>query len=884
MPRFPVTFRRKSTATAEDPNGAIAGPSFRVLERSEGPVKSFDSGARMARVSAHRPKTSTSDIAAEDNLFAGMTNNRSSASSNTTKTTSDNSSRHSAASTAPSSTDYPPYPPQNDDGKPLPRKPVALEDIPPVPKSSSGFLRQAGRTFSFGNKKNSMPSMPPDEPVPAMPETLSQDPATPGSRSRAPTTSTVSTATPPRVDDRDFMMDLGGELSSMLSKFDKRSSVVTLKERNLTANRGVQPSPLKLDASARVEPPQHSWNSQTSHDGLLDSGRAHSPPRTHRAAPPPVPQHNPGPSDRRQSEDDEDTTLLRDSLAATHFLNGSATATGDATSRYHKSHEGSSRFRRTLTETYEDDENMFSNSPARREKFVPNFGLRSKTDPQTKVMTREQFEQYRAEKVRQERMDSTKKDASDSEDDAVNYDDDDEDEAEKTRKLAKQRQKKEAHMAVYRQQMMKVTGESTSNPSPAQPSLSMSMSTPNLTLNDGVGKSRSTSPPSEASSDEDVPLAILQAHGFPNKTRPPTRLTTVPSNPNLRASVAPPPRVAGPGSVSGEGSVVNGGSGGHLPPFARKLPQDPYLGAGLINRPPRESFALGGGAPAASQNPPLPTGGLVGVIASEERSRALRRGSPAAMAPNFQMNGGFDPVAGIPPQMMYPMNVPQMQAPTMTPGDQAQMQMTQQMTQFMQMQMQFMQLMATQGQGQAPVQGQMRPQGHLPTPSLGSLPDIQRNSFLADPMSNDTGNGMGLAPPRGENQMRTMSMVQPSSASWMQQAPQQGLAPSIRIPGTGYAPSIAPSERSNIGLPGRYRPVSSAMQADQSGRTSTMSGALPTMTSKLHMEVRAKPVSNKDDDDDDEEGWEAMKAKREKKKSMWRSKKSFGDEIGALIN
>ncbi|RYP55395.1 hypothetical protein DL769_010200 [Monosporascus sp. CRB-8-3] len=884
MPRFPVTFRRKSTATAEDPNGAIAGPSFRVLDRSEGPVKTFDGGARMARASAHKPKTSTSDIAVEDNLFAGMTNNRSSASSNTTKTTSDNSSRHSAASTAPSSTDYPPYPPQNDDGKTVPRKPVALEDIPPVHKSSSGFLRQAGRTFSFGNKKNSLSSIPPDEPVPAMPETLSKDPATPGGRSRAPTTSTVSTATPPRVDDRDFMMDLGGELSSMLSKFDKRSSVATLKERNLTANRAIQPSPLKLDASARVEPPQHSWNSQTSHDGLLDSGRAHSPPRTHRAAPPPVPQHNAGPSDHRQSEDDEDTTLLRDSLAATHFLNSSATVTGDATSRYHKSHEGSSRFRRTLTETYEDDENMFANSPARREKFVPNFGMRSKTDPQTKVMTREQFEQYRAEKVRQERMDSAKKDGSDTEDDGVNYDDDEEDEAEKTRKLARQRQKQEAHMAVYRQQMMKVTGESTSNPAPAQPSLSISMSTPNLTLNDGVEKSRSTSPPSDASSDEDVPLAILQAHGFPNKARPPTRLSTVPSNPNLKASMAPPPHVAGPGSVSGEGSVVNGGSGGHLPPFARKLPPDPYLGAGLINKPPRESFALGGGAPAANQNPPLPTGGLVGVIASEERSRALRRGSPAAMAPNFQMNGGFDPVAGIPPQMMYPMNVPQMQAPMMTPGDQAQMQMTQQMTQFMQMQMQFMQLMATQGQGQAPVQGQVRPQGHLPTSSVGSLPDIPRNSFLGDSMSNGMNNGMGLAPPRGEDQMRTMSMVQPSSASWMQQPPQQGLAPSIRVPGTGYAPSIAPSERSNIGLPGRYRPVSSVMQADQSGRTSTMSGALPSMPSKLHTEVRAKPMSNKDDDDDDEEGWEAMKAKREKKKSMWRSKKSFGDEIGALIN
>lgn len=324
-----------------------------------------------------------------------------------------------------------------------------------------------------------------------------------------------------------------------------------------------------------------------------------------------------------------------------------------------------------------------------------------------------------------------------------------------------------------------------------------------------------------------------------------------------------PPQLAGPGSVNGDG-----GGGGRLPPFARKLPRDPYYGAGLINQPPRESFALGGGAPAPSQNLALPTGGLVGVIAKEERAKALRRGSPTPMPTGMPMSGGFDPVAGIPPQMMYPMGMAQMQTPMMTPGDQAQLQMTQQMTQFMQMQMQFMQMMASQGQGQE--QGQLRPpQGHTPSQSLGSIGDMGRNSFL--------GNGLGQ-----DNQMRTMSMVQPSSDSWIQPPQQQGYAPSIRVQGTGYAPSIAPSERSNIGLPGRYRPVSS-MGQNPGSRTSTMSGALPSM-SKLNTEIRATPVSKDDDDDDDEEGWEAMKAKREKKKSMWQSKKNYGSDIGALIS
>lgn len=75
MPRFPVTFRRKSTA--EDPNGPIAEPSFRVLERSElSTGKSFDGGARLAKMTAVAPRTNVSDVAMEDNLFAGLKNNR----------------------------------------------------------------------------------------------------------------------------------------------------------------------------------------------------------------------------------------------------------------------------------------------------------------------------------------------------------------------------------------------------------------------------------------------------------------------------------------------------------------------------------------------------------------------------------------------------------------------------------------------------------------------------------------------------------------------------------------------------------------------------------------------------------------------------------------
>ncbi|KAL7629197.1 hypothetical protein AAE478_000717 [Parahypoxylon ruwenzoriense] len=897
MPRFPVTFRRKSTA-AEDPNGPIAEPSFRVLERSEvSSGKSFDGGARFAKMtapspaSAPPPKSNMPDLAAEDNLFAGLKNNRGSGSSNTTKTASDNSSRHSNASTAPSSTDFPPQ----DDWRNTGRKPVSLTETPvhTTHKNPGGFLKQAGRTFSFGSRKSALPTIPAEDSIPAVPAMPDEyNPGTPGGRSRAETASTVSTATPPKVEDRDFMLDLGGDLSSML-KFDKRASVATIKERNLMANRVSQPSPLHLDHSAPIEPPQHSWNSQHSNDGLLSSGRAYPSHNTSELPPPPVPMHNVHPLERRRSvEDDEDTTLLKDTIAATQFLTSSASGPNGNSSRYRRDDDSAPHFRTTLTESYAkskgDDDNMFDKPVSHPSRISHRIGGRSNSQPQNKVMTPAEFEKYRQDKAREEIMGLVDDKESDKEEED-NYDDD-EDEREKTRQLAKQRRKQEAHMTVYRQQMMKVTGESSPNTHAARSSIAMSMSTPNLLLNDEPSKGVSPSPPSDGSEeDEEVPLAILAAHGFPNKNRPPTRLTNMSSNPNLRASMAQPSYTPGPGSVVGDSSG-QGGNGGRLPPFARKLPQDPYLGAGLINQAPRESFALGGGA--AASNRPVPPGGLIGVIASEERSRALRRGSPAidnarnSLAFNMPsngmpMNGGFDPISGIPPQIMYPMGMPQMPGPMLTPGDQAQIQMTQQMQQFMQMQMQFMQMMASKGQGQEQMQGPPRPQGHMPTQSMGSLGDMPRNSFMGDLMVNNIGHGMNLDVPRPETQMRTMSMVQPSSASWLQ-PPNAGYAPSIHAQGTGYTPSIAPSERSNIGLPGRYRPVSSVVMLDH-GRTSTMSGALPAMHSKLHTEIKVSPAT-KEEDDDDEQGWEAMRAKREKKKSVWRSKKSFGDDIGALIS
>jgi hypothetical protein len=217
-----------------------------------------------------------------------------------------------------------------------------------------------------------------------------------------------------------------------------------------------------------------------------------------------------------------------------------------------------------------------------------------------------------------------------------------------------------------------------------------------------------------------------------------------------------------------------------------------------------------------------------------------------------------------------------MPQPMLTPGDQAQMQMNQQMQQFMQMQMQFMQMMAMNQNGQQPPM--MQPPYGNPAATASMVDVGSRQSMVGEPLAE---------PRRLDAGMRTMSMIQPSSSSFIQHP---GYAGSIRGgPAPGYTPSIAPSERSNVGLPGRYRPVTQSPAAPVPGqhqRASTMSGGLSLARweeskNKSTMNVVTKAGAASDDDDD--EGWENMKAKREKKRSLWKSKKSFGSDFGAML-
>ncbi|CAK7210782.1 hypothetical protein SCUCBS95973_000905 [Sporothrix curviconia] len=1015
MPRFPVAFnRRKSTADNLD-NAAVAGPSFRVLDRSEvvSGTKNFDAAAnaaanaRLSVKSQSMPNTLSVVDPEDDNIFANLNVNRN-------------------VSTAPSSADLntqqfqqqfhqqQQQQHQQEDFRLRNKKLYGDVPVPPIPKSNttSSFLKSAGRTFSFGGQKKHVPIVP-DNQVPQTPPNGSIT-----GRGRSTTTSTVTTATPPKIDE-DFTLDLGGDFSKMLGGgFDKRTSVMTVRDdgaarlalapRTLTGNRLNQPTPtpIQVDVATKIEPSPYSWGSQASNERLLNSNSllGTSPNEN---APPPVPRHA-SPTDRPQTSsggapsvpqhsvppiptsftdsslkrssalfgrrrstidnaaaeaDDEDTVLLKDSLfTVNRFLAGtnltnSAKTSSSPSSRFGRDALGVGYSQvptesasptlgaKAVADDDDEDDNLFDSNLAHSSRMAQRFVARKPSPPRNKVMTPAQFERYRKGKEQEGSGSSaqvTKQDEKDADEEDDNYEDD-EDEVEKSRQAAKQRRKQEAHMVVYRQQMMKVTGEAASG-TPARSSMHFSMSTPNLPTMANAGAGSSPQADSEAGGedeDEEVPLAILAAHGFPNKNRPPTRLSSMMSNPNLRAAAAP--SFQRPQSVVG-GDAAAAANHGRLPVFARNLPQDPY---GLVNSNNRETLNFAGGAPAPSQQANgggLPPGGLVGVIASEERSRAMRRGSPnmeAANRPLTNMMPGqqFDPAAGIPPHMMYPGMG--MQQPMLTPGDQAQIQMTQQMQQFMQMQMQFMQMMASGGGNgmQRPMSSQYGGPGGAPM-NIGMMGgggggmdgmggggmggmnnDVARHSFM------DNGSVMDMQLPRLDMHTRTMSMVQPSSASWMQQPQMTGYAPSIRVQGAnGYAPSIAPSERSNIGLPGRYRPVSqmpagpapselrksmtmssvlgSAVGDSQTSATTTprpnTSGSMSPNENNLNtrgpsptgwdlsrkqkspspLNKAAKAV----DDDDDEEGWAAMKAKRDKKRSLWKSKKTLSSELSSLIS
>lgn len=97
--------------------------------------------------------------------------------------------------------------------------------LPPLPKASSGFsLKNAGRSLSWGrNKATPSPSKGPDD-LPPSP-TIRDDSAP--SRTRAVTASSyASTATPPKIGERDLNLTMGDDFGDMFAGMAHRRSAV----------------------------------------------------------------------------------------------------------------------------------------------------------------------------------------------------------------------------------------------------------------------------------------------------------------------------------------------------------------------------------------------------------------------------------------------------------------------------------------------------------------------------------------------------------------------------------------------------------------------------------------------------------------------------------
>ncbi|PYI10530.1 hypothetical protein BO78DRAFT_404006 [Aspergillus sclerotiicarbonarius CBS 121057] len=930
--------RRKSSSNALEEVQNPPQSSFRVFERPSGDKKSFSDGNLVSkRLSEGQPLYSPSED--DNNIFAS--HNSQPARNLTFEGTSSARARPSTRR----STDGP---------QPEPQSPHTrnLYDIPIPPLS--GAIRAAGRTFSFGGRfsKASAPTPPPQ-------------PSTPGpSRSRGMTTSTSSTATPPRLPDTELQVGkIDDDFQNMFGDIGKRYNVPkdTSQDRDSSGplsgpdallrkdERVSRPAPIDTDRSREVEPSPYSWDSRHSEDGLLttlDSPSEQPATQLHqrnfdtvsagdRRKSIPLPSVTPLATTSHRSLEKPRTTAdkgLRRSGIYSNPRDSVPVEDEDAKlimeSLYTSKRGSQVPFMSDHESDVENDAPLFGHGganttgPGRRES-IPKDSLSSpglsehhldpsiaaharlaaqyekaqpvSTSSSNKIMTPSQFEHYR----QQQELRRSNSDASKSEN-SVESDYDEDDEVEKDREAERQRRKQEAHLSVYRQQMMKVTGQES--PAPAlRPEMDRaSKSAPNLLQpgnTSGSGKS------SDGDEDEEIPLGILAAHGFPNRNRPPSRLTPSSSIPNLRASFQQP-YLSSPASVA-ERDPNNRGS---LPVFARNLPRDPYFGASLVNSSNRESLALGGGSVHGGPSPALPPGGLVGVIATEERARAMRRGSPNTQAMyDYQAGMSVPPVhpGGIPrPYTMMNLSSANMasNSAAVSATEQAQIELSQQMTQMVQMQMQWMQQMIHMQGGQST---QLMPPGG-PPPTLGANVNVR-------PSSMPSAGNMNNAPNGYQNDQRTLSMLDPNVSSRLNSAPMPyvsgGLRPSTPA-GQGYAPSIAPSERSNVGLAPRYRPVSTIQPEfgavgspsmskpwNDENRKSSFSATAPAGSHMSRMTVRPTTSDSKTinaskpnigaelDDEDDDEGWAEMMKKRENKRNNWKMKKetsSFGDLLNAV--
>lgn len=671
----------------------------------------------------------------------------------------------------------------------------------------------------------------------------------------------------------------------------------------LSEKRTFQAEPIKIHPKLDVEPPLTSWDSRGSADNLMSArSDTESPP------PPPPPPHNyssyaPVASESptlqssgtfqdsnaqfarksfmerktyRDSSPEQQPNSMSSSSANSYntpYSSRSATASSTTTNTTPKA----SLAPTTTVYPDSDDEDLFAST-----KVVPkplatssrNFTAPTMTQqapPATaaaggsRVMTQSEFREYQKRKLSQPPADES----SDDED----YED--EEDAIKKREEEEVMRRKNQQMHLAREALRRTT---TAPTNPSRPD---------------TGAGSMTGFPSEVSmtadswEDDDVPLGILAQHGFPNPAR-----NRYPSQPAGAMPSYLPDRPQSAGAMSTLASHTP------LPAFARGLPADPYspyVGGGLVRPMNRESMGfngfargpasvagdsfaggMGGHSPMMYQEAGMSQPSLVDQIQMRDMTKPKYMGGASGKKPQGgPFTGMFGQQMNTSGQPQVPTRMPQMpaQSPMGMPGGQMPMMgmgmgpmgypmgqqgdYAMQMQQFQQMQqmiaMQQFQLQQMQTMQQNPQQQDPRMSTAMPN-----------NGFQGNMMSNGGFLGVpGMPNSMPSQQNRPMSFLSGNGN-------QQQAMGSFMGPGAGYTASIAPSERSTVGLSARYRPVVNHSDSISNGTSMTLQASgdappnKPSFIKGILKKGSPQPHIVVGDNDDADEDWGKLAARKNK--------------------
>ncbi|KAJ8098835.1 hypothetical protein POJ06DRAFT_258127 [Lipomyces tetrasporus] len=315
-----------------------------------------------------------------------------------------------------------------------------------------------------------------------------------------------------------------------------------------------------------------------------------------------------------------------------------------------------------------------------------------------RVMTVSEFEQYR--RTQEETPDPNDDDKNDDSDNEGFFKSDSDSDSELQQEQLKMKQRQDANLAIYRQQMRKVTGNSAIRPPPPPPLV------PARPNGQSPLSSGSSQPIHDDEDEEDeIPLAILHAHGLPGRHRGTPPIASRPMS-SRTASIYP--------------------NQSQAQPFPPGPPPVPYpRGLTLPDQMYDPMFD-----PQFQQPMPTPRG-LIHEIAREQEAKLHRRsmlnmhmqtagqydGRPVSPLQRGSMSHSPPAPYGYPPVPQMPMPMPPQMQPQMQPVDNSGISpdLQMQMQKFLGLQMQMMQQMLQTGpQLPSPVQDLPR---RVPSPA-----------------------------------------------------------------------------------------------------------------------------------------------------------------------